>query len=262
MSGRSRFPVIMMFVVLVFAAAAAAVWIFSQGRDAPDASSPTVSSDSVLPATVTVPSLVSTTVPGSVPPASESFSGVFYVSDTPFPCGPALEDMCTTLEVAPPSSETSLPWIVNANNKEVVGAESTSIGAGYVNTLVLLGDGDGSPSTSAAAYAYAYVFDGKDDWYLPSKDELNELCKKFTNPNPGREPVLTSEGGCTGSFNPSGGFAADYYWSSSRYINQYYTGYLAAWTQHFAAGRQTSYTTKNYQNWGDYAPRVRPVRAF
>jgi hypothetical protein len=66
------------------------------------------------------------------------------------------------------------------------------------------------------------------DWYLPSNDELNKL--------------WINQGAV-------GGFASDYYWSSSEFNHNY------AWFQVFLNGVQT-YTAK------DGALRVRAVRAF
>ena len=199
----------------------------------------------------------------SAPPSTqESFSGIFYVSETPFPCGRDLTKLCTTLEVAPASAEVSLPWASNINENEVVGADGTAIGTGYQNTTAIVSNGDSDPTASAAAYADAYIYDGKDDWFVPSKDELDELCKKFASDRQDTKSSESYDGRCTGSEKPSSGFAPEYYWSSSHYVNEHYTAYFAAWTQHFNNGHQTSYTTKNYLSPQDYMPYVRPVRAF
>lgn len=208
MSRRGRLGVILVSVMLVFAVAA---WTFVQGRN---------------------------------DPAAESFSGVFYVSDTPFPCGPTLEDMCTTLEVAPPSGQTGLIWSPDWNG--IAGANGVGIGTGWQNTLDILASTKGNPVLSAAAYADAYVFDGKDDWYLPSKDELNELCKKFSNDRSDVAPEISK---CRGSRAPMNGFSTANYWSSTQDANN------NAWSQHFTSGDQYAYYKLN-------AGYVRPVRAF
>ena len=70
------------------------------------------------------------------------------------------------------------------------------------------------------------------DWFLPSKDELNLMY------------VFLHKAGL-------GGFANDNYWSSSEYYNN--SDY--AWGQYFGSGSQSSYYRGN-----EY--RVRPVRAF
>jgi len=184
--------------------------------------------------------------------SDESFSGVFYVSETPFPCGPALEDMCTTLEVAPPSGQTGLIWSPDWNG--ITGAGGAGIGTGWQNTLDILASLKGNPVLSAAAYADAYVFDGKDDWYLPSKDELNELCKKFSSDRTDGAPETSSgpageRSECRGSRAPAHGFSTANYWSSTQDVGN------NAWSQHFTSGDQYVYYKLN-------AGYVRPVRSF
>jgi hypothetical protein len=74
----------------------------------------------------------------------------------------------------------------------------------------------------------AYRGGGYSDWFLPSKDELNQL---FIN----------------GIF--IGGFKADYYWSSSEDSADH------AWFESLTKGEQLA-TNKTHVN------LVRPVRAF
>ena len=178
----------------------------------------------------------------------ESFSGVFYVSETPFPCGPDLKQLCTTLEVSPPSGQVGLLW--SPNWEKVSGAEGTAIGMGYQNTLDILAQA--AFMESAATYAYAYVYDGKEDWYLPSKDELEELCKSFSSNRKDVAPVVDPNGNksaCIGSREPLAGFITSNYWSSSQNADS------TAWTQHFTSGDQYSFYKLN-------AGYVRPIRAF
>jgi hypothetical protein len=80
---------------------------------------------------------------------------------------------------------------------------------------------------------------GKNDWFLPSKDELNKM---YINLKSG-----TDENGV--SYTAVGGFAADYYWSSSEYSSS------DGWYQYFYFGTQYG-VSKNYLN------LVRCVRAF
>jgi len=106
---------------------------------------------------------------------------------------------------------------------------STLIGEGKANTDNILAKYPTATfPNSAAAVARAYRGGGYDDWYLPSKEELNQL---YLN----RSAV--------------GGFASGVYWSSTE-INAY-----GAWIQGFVSGNQ-NYNFKNVE-W-----RVRPVRAF
>jgi hypothetical protein len=69
---------------------------------------------------------------------------------------------------------------------------------------------------------------GYSDWFLPSKDELNQLYLQK---------------------NVVGGFANYFYWSSSEY------NYYKAWGQDFSAGYQ------GYDGKGNPS-NVRAVRAF
>jgi hypothetical protein len=109
----------------------------------------------------------------------------------------------------------------------VTGATGTAIGTGLTNTnAIIAAQGSGS---YAASIARAYNGGGYTDWFLPSKDELNQL---YVN----RVAI--------GGFNDS-----NYYWSSTEYDNNF------AWNQYFFNGSQ-SYGSKYYPNY------VRAVRAF
>ncbi len=177
---------------------------------------------------------------------------VFYVSETPFPCGPDLEQLCTTLEVAPllqfarselPRSVPELTW--SDNDKKVVAAGDTAIGAGYRNTLAIIASHTDSSLVSAASFAANHVYDGKDDWYLPSKDELNELCKKFTNDPNAENPSDI----CTGMDTTFWNFTPGVYWSSSQMDSG------LAWYQSFSDGEQNTGNTH-------LMSYVRVIRAF
>jgi hypothetical protein len=107
----------------------------------------------------------------------------------------------------------------------VAGTKET-IGTGKTNTeLITAACGAGAANTVSD-----YDGGGKTDWFLPSRDELNELYKQ-------RDSV--------------GGFETDKYWSSSQYVA------YAAWGQYLIGrdGYQSGSATH-------YANGVRPVRAF
>jgi hypothetical protein len=74
-----------------------------------------------------------------------------------------------------------------------------------------------------------HSYGGKDDWFLPSSDELDELYQN--------KGVI-------------GGFGSGWYWSSSEF-NHYYT-----WAQRFSDGAKESITVK------DKTYSVRAIRAF
>jgi len=108
----------------------------------------------------------------------------------------------------------------------VTGATGFAIGFGQANTTAIVTiQGAGS---YAAQLCNDLTVGGYNDWFLPSKDELEKL--------------YINKGAI-------GGFADDYYWSSSEDDTNY------AWIQNFNSGYQ-SYDGKNYTH------RVRAVRAF
>jgi len=86
----------------------------------------------------------------------------------------------TYLEVAPQSTEwTSRVW--GGFGTTVSGADGTSIGTGEQNTIDIVTQfGTSEPYEGKTDYAAKLCSDlvirGYDDWYLPSKDELNAIC--------------------------------------------------------------------------------------
>jgi len=108
----------------------------------------------------------------------------------------------------------------------VTGATGTAIGTGQANTTAIVNiQGAGS---YAAKLCHDLTVGGYNDWFLPSKDELDKL---YTN------KVAI------------GGFAGYGYWSSSELSAGY------AWGQYFLNGYQ--YDDPKY-----FSYRVRAVRAF
>ena len=63
----------------------------------------------------------------------------------------------------------------------VFGADETSIGTGYQNTMDIVNDGCTTTNSNltAAQAALNYESNGYDDWYLPSKYELQTLFNVF-----------------------------------------------------------------------------------
>jgi hypothetical protein len=108
----------------------------------------------------------------------------------------------------------------------IPGADGTALGTGYQNTLDIVAGC--SSAGIAARICNDLVLNGYDDWYLPSKDELNKLYQ---------------------SKDLIGGFGATWYWSSSDASSH------KAWFQYFLSGFQ------NYlERYNTYY--VRAVRAF
>lgn len=135
-------------------------------------------------------------------------------------------------EVAPVGVEVERTWATGANQStEVSGADGTAIGTGEQNTADIVAQSGNVAATSAAKYCSDLVSGGKSDWFLPSKDELNQM---YVN----RIAV--------------GDFSTDYnslYWSSSESDANF------ACLQDFYDGYQTDGLKPN-------PLYVRPVRAF
>jgi hypothetical protein len=100
-------------------------------------------------------------------------------------------------------------------------------------------------TASNATTALNLVEGGQSDWFLPSKLELNELCKFARN----QWSALGTTATCDLSGTLRAGFTAGQYWSSSSVSSR--NGY----SQSFADG-----TVAMPQKWDSY--QYRPVRAF
>ena len=155
---------------------------------------------------------------------------IFYVKEGGY------SDGWMYLEAAPASTESlGLEW---GSYGTLIGGTATAIGTGQSNTTKIITWLDNHSETNRAAQFCDDLVVGSGwsflpsfhNWFLPSKDELNQM---YLN--------LKAKG--------VGGFADDYYWSSSESSANY------AWDQSFLDGEQG--------NSGKYKPyRVRAVRAF
>jgi hypothetical protein len=164
---------------------------------------------------------------------------------------------CKYLEVAPTASEEPKVW---ANYyRFATGVLATGIGSGYQNTVDIKNQTGGDATYSAVVYAFDYSNNGKTDWHLPSKVELNELCKYAKSQTTGDTSVR-----CANTEDPlRKGFAPDFwskypdaYWSSSELESVLvYGSAFYAWGQYFSCGCQFTQSK-------DLSNRVRPVRAF
>lgn len=130
------------------------------------------------------------------------------------------------LIAAPSDQSTGIQWWNGYNT--TTGATAVALGAGSFNTTAIIAS-QGNTGTYAAKICRDYNGGGYNDWYLPSKDDLNKL---FIN----KETI--------------GGFTSDYYWSST----EYNTG--TALSQFFANGGLT------YFNKAGSTIYVRAVRSF
>ena len=155
------------------------------------------------------------------------------------------QDWGQYLEVAPKSCEASrVAYSMKATTSvfplNIVRIKSKKIGFGSVNTLLL------KDFLSPAALAATRTCNGLTDWFLPSKNELNEAFRWLSH---GRKGL---------NLTPVGGFERGYYWTSSDYNGS------TAWTQYFADGQQFD-RVQTYT--GNLKPparpfNVRPMRAF
>jgi hypothetical protein len=129
---------------------------------------------------------------------------------------------------------------------QISGAAGTAIGTGKQNTTDIV-NGCVTSDITAAELAAGYSHNTLDDWFLPSKDELNALCKWAFGDT---TYAVCNNGGSGGlSLTGVGGFSTEEYWSSSG------NAAFAAWTQDFDYGYQFNL----FKNDSYY---VRPVRAF
>ena len=163
---------------------------------------------------------------------ADASTGVVW-STTAARCGTAADTDCQTSFLS--DAGTALGYIGLGMGRAATAAIVARHNAGAV-----------AKTAYAAGVADAYTTATASDWFLPSRDELNEVCKYARNT--GQAAGASTE--CTGGSAPTlRGFASVGYWSSSEYAA------YGAWYQTFNNGDQygTDKTLTNY---------VRPVRAF
>jgi hypothetical protein len=119
----------------------------------------------------------------------------------------------------------------------------TSIGTGQNNTSLI---NAGCATADIAGRVASATVGGYSDWFLPSKDELNQLCKYARTQS---TAVADQTVACDATGALRAGFASANYWSSSQ-NDSYVAGILD-----FDDGSQ-NYVDKVYHL------QVRPIRAF
>ena len=129
------------------------------------------------------------------------------------------------LEAAPSDQSTSAEWGCMVS---ISGADGTAVGTGEQNTLDI--EAGCTTHDTAADLCANLSLGGYNDWFLPSKDELNLMYENL-------------------KVFGVGGFTDALYWSSSEFDAWY------AWGQDYSNGAQL-YNSKKYMY------RVRAVRAF
>ena len=186
---------------------------------------------------------------------------VFYVSATNFTStGSDCNTACKYLEAspAPVGGDVQRTWATDndpgaltGNQAATVpapGATAQGIGSGMANTIAIKNQTGNVAATSAAVYAFDYENNSKTDWHLPSKNELNELCKYARTQTTGNTAVQ-----CADTDTLRVGFWNAYYWSSSEIV----PFVSLAWPQHFGSGIQGFADDRKFD-----PNKVRPVRAF
>jgi hypothetical protein len=115
------------------------------------------------------------------------------------------------LEAAPAHTDFTAEWGAYGN---VIKGTATGMGSGKRNTELIVNYLRGREETGRAAQLWDALL-AEDNWFLPSKDELNLM---YTN--------LKTKG--------LGGFKNEYYWSSSEDDN------ISSWYQDFRDGRMSN----------------------
>lgn len=191
---------------------------------------------------------------------------VFYYSADGFNCGPTGVDTCNYLEASPASGTNawttsfSAPWSIETTTAIGVAASGTAIGIGYKNSLAIIAQNGAynaitNKYAAGAARAFQTIVSGVqyNDWYLPSRDELNQMCKWSNNQDTSsaaKNNRCSNSIGTNNSGPGSAGFGASDYQSSTELTSS------TSAQQHFAVG--SAYL--NYHKRFSYV--FRPIRAF
>jgi len=179
---------------------------------------------------------------------------VFYVSASNFTStGSTCNTTCKYLEAAPTTgtnSWTDAAYVWSGNTSVAIGvtARGVEIGTGFKNAQAIVTDDNTADRAGTIARAYRGP-NNLSDWYLPSKDELNQMCKWQRGQLWVSDATICNNTGTLNSGLGASGFSTGYYWSSSEFDANF------AWSQYFDFGDQND-NTKHTTYY------VRPVRAF
>ena len=196
---------------------------------------------------------------------------VFYASTTGFNCGPSYTATgspynfkCYYLEAAPTTGSnawTDAAYQWSGNTTSVVNnasapetATATAIGWGYRNTLAMVLQ----DATASKAGTISRAYRGPNnlsDWYLPSFDELNQMCKWAKGQAWTSDATVCDSSGTINTGSGAAGFGDYDYWSSSDRGDEYVNFARYQW---FPSGFQGQ-TAKSMNGQNLY---VRPIRAF
>ncbi len=147
---------------------------------------------------------------------------------------------------ATPAADPTAAWC-SGTPQLLAGSFGITIGTGKANTALMVAAVLPGPCTSGVGYmAYNYVNGTANSWFLPSKDELNQLCKWAR----GQSTTVANQAvQCDPSGTLQPGFAGNYYWSSSQ------DDAIGAWALLFFFGNPSPIAKTEIRS-------VRPVRAF
>jgi hypothetical protein len=160
---------------------------------------------------------------------------IFQPGDTGYVTGQchgliaALTDQGSAVWAITTYQSTSVPGVTDTAD--------TAIGTGLANTNAIIAQ-NGGGTGYAAGLAHAYTGGGNSDWYLPSRDELNQLYINHAAIN----ATAVANGGTAFA-------AAPYYWSSSE------GDFFDAWQELFGNGSESDHAKSD-------TCLVRSVRSF
>lgn len=139
----------------------------------------------------------------------------------------------------------SLDYAWGCSSVDVSGADDSSIGGGAQNTIDILNDPSCFPTSPAAEYCANLIYNGYDDWFLPSREALTQIHRTLADPD------------TNGSLNDDYDIGDFYvfnstvrYWSSTEFDSS------LAYMRRFDALNE-DLTSSKFNSW-----KVRAVRAF
>jgi hypothetical protein len=193
---------------------------------------------------------------------------IFYKAITSFACGPDRAQSCRYLEAAPSgwntgtdptrtwaqSSPVDYQYTTVNNATAPQTATAFGIGWGYRNTRAIILQGNNDPATSGAALADAYspTVGGVvvDDWFLPSVDELHQMCKWVRN-----QPWTSDGTPCNTSGAINTGPGATGFSASPNYSSSTEAASFSRYNSNLGVGGMSGEGKR-------FLMSIRPIRAF
>ena len=174
------------------------------------------------------------------------FPGVVYAVGEVGPMGGIIFIIPTTVgntagkyfEAAAADLSSTKVW---CNVTTTVGTTGSAIGTGKANTDLIAAACASGAGQDAVDYSVNLDSVTYADWFLPSQDELNELCLAAKVTRPGTSTC--------GLGSLKSGYASDSYWSSTQFLT------TSGYSQVLTSGA-TEFSSKSF------AANVRVVRSF